>query len=978
MKKVYKNYSNKPNYASANKKRMKNVDNNISYSDDEDNNDSYGQNFKLREKSPQNDYNYNKKSKFKKISKYNDSLNNDMKLNRGSSAKMIIQDRKTYSNFDSDLRDNNYYSFNNYKRAFSGEKSYRPQNFYGSFSDIKYNSINSITSVNPRYTSAKRNDNILISNYAPTNSNTKVVKIKKMPKDEIAKNVKRNLNDNFKSYRNNNNYHSSNDYYSNSTLNQTAPNIPVQKYINDFKTMNNNSNFNNFNNYNLSNNFNNYSPRKVNNNQFIESSKNNNFNNDFELPEGNNTAGYYSIKKPFSSNVPNYQRIGSDIQPKIINKVSNPISRNPYSIGPQIIRENEKNREYLNDENDMDDEDDDKFHNLSSTMDFLSRTTPITQVQNGQINFIPFTKQPQFNNSRSPDKSRITIVKKLPPLNNNSINNINNGNPFNRPPVLNSNQYNRPIITPINNNMNALGQMKSTPSNNPRVKVQMIDREGNPIQRNRNNQNSSLGMSPDKNNEIINKNAAKIPANNPRPNAAYIPSVNQSENQQNRMIINRNYITQNQASMTLLNKNQQFQQQPNNYMNQINNQNKYGPNNQPMINQNQMLSEQNNLNSNEETNEDEDQMPEENINPEPLRDPEGNLLNVESGRITMANEEEGENNQNQNMANENNENTKKNDVDISYNDFDDSGWVKNYGGVTRPGKNIKGEQKINQDSLVSLTNINNIKDFNIFGILDGHGPQGHNVSLFASKFIPAQIVNHPEIKGLSDPEAIYEKLKDNNCQIITNAYLTCDEQLKNAEFDAYNSGSTCILIIHIGNHIICSNVGDSRGLVSFDEQIEGDDELNYLEAAQLSIDYKPELLEEQKRILMSGGVVEKMKNEFGQGVGPFRVWARGKEFPGLAMSRSIGDLNSKNIGIISDPGILEYDLSESTKFIVVCSDGVWEFLTNENVIDLGKSFYLNNDASGFCHQIVDQSVLQWEKNDIIIDDITVVVAFFNT
>ena len=239
--------------------------------------------------------------------------------------------------------------------------------------------------------------------------------------------------------------------------------------------------------------------------------------------------------------------------------------------------------------------------------------------------------------------------------------------------------------------MNALGQMKSTPSNNPRVKVQMIDREGNPIQRNRNNQNSSLGMSPDKNNEIINKNAAKIPANNPRPNAAYIPSVNQSDNQQNRMIINRNYITQNQASMTLLNKNQQFQQQPNNYMNQINNQNKYGPNNQPMINQNQMLSEQNNLNSNEETNEDEDQMPEENINPEPLRDPEGNLLNVESGRITMANEEEEENNQNQNMANENNENTKKNDVDISYNDFDDSGWVKNYGGVTRPGKNIKGD-----------------------------------------------------------------------------------------------------------------------------------------------------------------------------------------------------------------------------------------------------------------------------------------------
>ena len=896
MKKDYKNYSNKSNYISSNKRIMKNVDNNISYSqsDDEDNNDSYGQNYKLKQKSPQNDYNYNKKSKYKKISKYNDSLSDDMKLNRGFSAKMGIQDRKTYSNFDSNLKDNNYYSFNNYKRAFSGEKSYRPQNYYGSLSDNKYNAINSITSVNPKYTPINRNNNILLSNYAPTNPNTKVVKIKKQPKDEITKNVKRNLNDNFKSYRNHNNYHSNNDYYSNPTLNQTAPNIPVQKYIDDLKKMNNNSNYNNFHNYNLNNNFNNFSPRKVNNNQFIESNKNNNFNNDFELPQGNNTIGYYSIRKPYSSNVPSYQRIGSDIQPKLINKVSNPISRNPYSIGSQFMRENEKNREYLNDENDMDDEDDDRFHNLSSTMDYLSRTSPIKQIQNGQTNFNQFAKQPQFNsNNRSPDNTRITIVKKLPPLNKS---NINNANPFNRPPVINTNQFNRPIITQISNNMNEVEQIKNSPSNNPRVKVQMIDRDGNPIQSIRNNQNSSLRTSSPKNNEIMNQNAATNPPNNLRANAAYIPRANQPDNQQNQMIINRNYIPQNQASIPLLNKNQQFQQQPNNYMNQVNNQNEYGSNSQPMINQNKMLSEQNNINSNEEADEDENQMPEEDINPEPLRGPEGNLVNVESGRITMANEEEGENDQNQNMANENNENAKKNNVDISYNDFDDSGWVKNYGGVTRPGKNIKGEQKVNQDSLVSLTNINNIKDFNIFGVLDGHGPQGHNVSEFASQFIPSQIINHPEIKALSDPEDIYEKLKDNNCQIITNAYLACDEQLKNAEFDAYNSGSTCILIIHIGNHIICSNVGDSRGLVTFDEQIEGDDGLNYLELAQLSIDYKPELLDEQKRILMSGGVVEKMKNEFGQGVGPFRVWARGKEFPGLAMSRSIGDLNSKNIG----------------------------------------------------------------------------------
>ena len=68
------------------------------------------------------------------------------------------------------------------------------------------------------------------------------------------------------------------------------------------------------------------------------------------------------------------------------------------------------------------------------------------------------------------------------------------------------------------------------------------------------------------------------------------------------------------------------------------------------------------------------------------------------------------------------------DVAVTYNDFDGSGFVKNYGGVSRPGKDSSGKQKTNQDALVCQTNINNIKDFNIFGVLDGHGPEGHYVS----------------------------------------------------------------------------------------------------------------------------------------------------------------------------------------------------------------------------------------------------------
>ena len=238
-------------------------------------------------------------------------------------------------------------------------------------------------------------------------------------------------------------------------------------------------------------------------------------------------------------------------------------------------------------------------------------------------------------------------------------------------------------------------------------------------------------------------------------------------------------------------------------------------------------------------------------------------------------------------------------------------------------------------------------------------------------------MNHPEIKVSREPEKIYQKLKENNCNIITQAFIEADSKLMNASFDSWESGSTCCLIIHIGSHIICANIGDSRALVVFDNPDNPNkNNFNYWKAVPLSLDYKPEIPEEMNRIIMSGGVVEQMKDEFGEGCGPYRVWVKGKDYPGLAMSRSIGDLKGKEIGVIYNPGILEYDLNKSTRFVVICSDGIFEFLDNQKVMELGKQIYLKNDSSTFCRELVKHSLIEWENNDTIVDDITAVVAFF--
>ena len=84
----------------------------------------------------------------------------------------------------------------------------------------------------------------------------------------------------------------------------------------------------------------------------------------------------------------------------------------------------------------------------------------------------------------------------------------------------------------------------------------------------------------------------------------------------------------------------------------------------------------------------------------------------------------------------------------------------------------------------------------------------------------------------------------------------------------------------------------------------------------------------------------------------------------------------KKHGVISEPGIMEYDLNISTKYIIVCSDGVWDFLNNETVMNIGKQFYLENNAAKFCHELVSRAFKEWKKNEIMVDDITAVVAFF--
>lgn len=100
-----------------------------------------------------------------------------------------------------------------------------------------------------------------------------------------------------------------------------------------------------------------------------------------------------------------------------------------------------------------------------------------------------------------------------------------------------------------------------------------------------------------------------------------------------------------------------------------------------------------------------------------------------------------------------------------------------------------------------------------------------------------------------------------------------------------------------------------------------------------------------------------------------------QDAPGLAMSRSIGDYIAHTVGVSTDPEVMKFELKPEDKFIIVASDGVWEFLSNEDIAKIVWPFYLKNSPEQAGNAIVRAAAQKWRENDTVIDDITCVTIF---
>lgn len=96
------------------------------------------------------------------------------------------------------------------------------------------------------------------------------------------------------------------------------------------------------------------------------------------------------------------------------------------------------------------------------------------------------------------------------------------------------------------------------------------------------------------------------------------------------------------------------------------------------------------------------------------------------------------------------------------------------------------------------------------------------------------------------------------------------------------------------------------------------------------------------------------------------------------MTRALGDAVASQIGVISVPDIFELQIENKHKILVIASDGIWEVLSNEEVMEIVGEYYEKGSTEEACEVLIKRATEVWNRMGDNIDDITVIVVFFNS
>jgi len=248
-------------------------------------------------------------------------------------------------------------------------------------------------------------------------------------------------------------------------------------------------------------------------------------------------------------------------------------------------------------------------------------------------------------------------------------------------------------------------------------------------------------------------------------------------------------------------------------------------------------------------------------------------------------------------------------------DFSEADIIKGFAYNSSMG-NIRD---YNEDTITATKlALSNGDDCYFFGVYDGHG--GNGCSLFLKSYL------HNYVKDFSK-ESIKEAINEAEEKFIKDYALNEKGEIND------QSGSCGIITMIQKNKCIIANVGDSRLVVYKNNSI-----------FFCTEDHKPGSDIEKDRITKAGGKIYQTPSLW-------PLYQNGKEIeipwrvlPGrLSVSRTFGDIEAKdekfggnkNV-VVALPDITEIELNEDFNLIVLGCDGIFDVLSNEEILECIK------------------------------------------
>eukprot|EP00240_Pyramimonas_obovata_P006370 CAMPEP_0118933426 /NCGR_PEP_ID=MMETSP1169-20130426/11980_1 /TAXON_ID=36882 /ORGANISM="Pyramimonas obovata, Strain CCMP722" /LENGTH=316 /DNA_ID=CAMNT_0006876183 /DNA_START=278 /DNA_END=1228 /DNA_ORIENTATION=- len=272
-------------------------------------------------------------------------------------------------------------------------------------------------------------------------------------------------------------------------------------------------------------------------------------------------------------------------------------------------------------------------------------------------------------------------------------------------------------------------------------------------------------------------------------------------------------------------------------------------------------------------------------------------------------------------------------------------------------------QKECQDEGVIIRRFGENVEQVFLGVFDGHGVQGLKASRFTGERMPMLLAQHP-LLSTNYAQAFLDVCREVGRQLLSG---TCG-------FDCQYSGTTACFGMLTGNGtLLLGNVGDSRAVVG------RADASGRVTGIDLTNDDKPTDAPEKARIEASGGRVAQMEYDPGEFDGPFRVFLREANIPGLAMSRSLGDGLAESVGVIPDPTCSEYRILPEDKFVLLATDGLWEVFTSDEACKWAEDYFNSPEkmARMPCTQaLAEEAQRRWTRmdDDCVVDDTSILIV----